>query len=136
MNTGSFLDGTERSGAAVNSILKVPSSAATSVPCAIALLAGGCHHQHQRGSCTPRSTRHATFAPPIAAPVYAVALPVTTTGASSFDASFGVSSVTWNFGRLYSSTWKCVLLGRPSTWIDIVPVTRSRGAVNTPSNEP
>jgi len=49
----------------------------------------------------------------------------------------GASNVTWNFGRLYSSTFSDVSPGAsPSTRIVIRPISRSRGAVKLPLNEP
>ena len=89
------------------------------------------------GYRTSRVTRKVTFAPPIGTPVYAVALPGTFTSALSLAGSFGVSTVTWNFGRLYSSTATCVApIGTVSVRIVIRPVSRSRGAVKLPENEP
>ena len=56
---------------------------------------------------------------------------------SAAAAVFGASSATWNFGRLYSSTLTCVAPpGSPSTRIVIRPISRSRGAVKLPLNEP
>ena len=140
---GSVFSGTERSGSAVNFTANAPSAPVVAEPCAMFWLSprpGGRKyrpHQHQCGNCTTRTTRHFTFAPPMAAPVYAVALPVTATSAPSFAATFGFATSTRNFGRLYSSTLKLVCpFGPPCTCSDICPVTVPPGAVKLPENAP
>src|SRR5437667_170103 len=66
-----------------------------------------------------------------------MACPVKLAFSFSFAAGFGASSVTWTFGRLYSSTAKEALpTARPSTCSDIPPIKRSRGAVQLPVKEP
>ena len=66
-----------------------------------------------------------------------MALPCMATFSPSFGAVFGASSVTWNLGRLYSSTLNWVWPdGSPSTRIVMRPVSRSRGAVKLPLKLP
>ena len=52
-------------------------------------------------------------------------------------AAFSGSRVTWNLGRLYSSTLNQVApSGSPSTRSTMGPVTPVRGGVKLPANEP
>ena len=95
--TGSSASRTDKSGLAVNATRNEPSEAVVAVPWAICcdeLVAYQRDHQAQIGYRTPRTTRHSTSAPPIDAPVYAVATPGTTTGSLSRGASSGAVSST------------------------------------------
>ena len=81
-------------------------------------------------------TRNATFAPPTGTPLYCTAFPGTFTTPFSLAASFGTSSSVLNFGRLYSSTPTATAPSPVTVWMVMRPVSRSRGAVKLPLNDP